>query len=176
MSNGMNLSKVFTVIVLLLAAVGIIYAVVSFNNQEDVVLEIGQPAPGFTLQGLDGKEIDLADYKGKVVMVNFWASWCEPCRIEMPEIQKAHETYKDQGLMVIGVNLRENEITVDGFAQTYGLTFPIALDPDGKVAVNSYKVKPLPTTFFIDREGILRSKAEMPMSYEFIEQTLKPLL
>lgn len=176
MSKETNLSKVFTIIVLLLAAVGIIYAVVSFNNQEEVVLETGQPAPAFTLPTLEGEQFKLSDYKGKVVMVNFWASWCEPCRVEMPEIQKAYETYKDQGLVVVGVNLRENEITVDGFAQSYGLTFPIALDKDGKVAVNSYKVKPLPTTFFIDREGVLRSKAEMPMSFEFIEETLKPLL
>jgi cytochrome c biogenesis protein CcmG/thiol:disulfide interchange protein DsbE len=176
MSKGTNLSRVITIVILLIASIGILFAVVNFNKQEVVVLEPGKAAPDFTLQTLDGKTVTLSDLKGKVVVVNFWASWCEPCRQEMPAIEKAYETYKDQGLVVLGVNLRENNVSVKGFVDMHKLTFPILMDKDNSVAVDTYKVKPIPTTFFIDRQGILQLKMEQPMTYQFLENNLEPLL
>lgn len=176
MEKRTDLSKVITVVILLLASVGILWAVFNFQNDEVVKLELGGPAPGFTLQTLDGKTASLSDYKGKVVLVNFWASWCQPCREEMPAIEQAYETYKDQGLVVLGVNLKEKTVPVQGFVDNYKLTFPILMDTDNAVAIDLYKVKPIPTSFFIDREGNLVQKADFPMTYEYIENTVKPLL
>ena len=175
-AKASNLSKIITIVVLLAASVGIIMAVVNFDKQEVVVLEAGQPAPDFTLDTLDGNKVTLSEYKGKVVMVNFWASWCQPCRQEMPDIEKAYETYKDQGLVVLGVNLSEKNVPIQGFVKQYDLTFPILMDRQGTTAVDLYKVKPIPTTFFVDREGILRTKAEMPLSLANIENIVTPLL
>ncbi|MGB8954199.1 MAG: redoxin domain-containing protein [Tumebacillaceae bacterium] len=171
-----NLSKIITILVLFAASVGIIWAVVNFDKQEVVVLQAGQPAPDFTLNTLDGKTVKLSDYKGKVVMVNFWASWCEPCRQEMPDIEKVYETYKDQGLVILGVNINEKNVPVQGFVNQMGLKFPILMDHDSKVAVDLYRVKPIPTTFFVDKDGILRQTAEMPMTSSYMENTLAPLL
>jgi cytochrome c biogenesis protein CcmG/thiol:disulfide interchange protein DsbE len=177
MSNQSDRAKIITIVVLLIAALGILYAVINFNQKDDVVsLETGKPAPDFTLESLDGQKVSLSDYRGKVVLLNVFASWCEPCREEMPAIQQAYETYKDQGLVVLGVNLKEKRVPVKGFADNYGLTFPILLDSEGKVGMDLYKVRPIPTSFFIDREGVLRHMAETPMSYSYIENTVKPLL
>jgi cytochrome c biogenesis protein CcmG/thiol:disulfide interchange protein DsbE len=176
MEKRTDLSKVITVVILFLASIGIMWAVFNFNKEEAVKLELGAPAPNFTLKTLDGQSASLADYKGKVVLLNFWASWCEPCREEMPFLQKAYETYKDQGLVVLGVNLKENNVSIKGFADNYKLTFPILMDVDNSVAVDLYKVKPIPTSFFIDRDGNLVQKADFPMTYEYIENTVKPLL
>jgi cytochrome c biogenesis protein CcmG, thiol:disulfide interchange protein DsbE len=176
MSKGTNLSRVITMVILLIASIGILFAVVNFNKKEVVVLESGKAAPDFTLQTVDGQNVKLSDLKGKVVVVNFWATWCEPCRQEMPAIEKAYEHYKDQGLVVLGVNLKENNVSVKGFAENYHLTFPIVMDKDGSVAVDTYKVKPIPTSFFIDRQGILRQKVEQPMTELFLQNTLEPLL
>lgn len=177
MSNQSNRTKVITIVILFIAALGILAAVVNFNQKDNAVsLETGQPAPDFTLTTLDGKQVSLSDYKGQVVMVNVWASWCEPCREEMPSIQQAYETYQDQGLVVLGVNLEEKRVPIQGFADTYGLTFPILLDETGNVGRDLYQVKPIPTTFFVDREGVLRHQAEMPMPYAYIENIVKPLL
>lgn len=171
-----SLSRNITILVLLLAAIGILYSVFTFTKKEPTVLGVGELAPDFQLETVDGKQVKLSDYKGKVVLLNFWASWCEPCRQEMPDVEKAYETYKDQGLVVLGANLRENNVSVQGFADNLGLTFPILMDKDGNVATQLYKVKPIPTTYFIDKDGYLRQKAEMPMTYSFIEDNLKPLL
>jgi peroxiredoxin len=176
MSKPSSLSRNITILVLFLAAIGILFAVVQSTKKEPTVLEVGQAAPEFQLNTLDGKSVKLSDYKGKVVLLNVWASWCEPCRQEMPDIQKAYETYKDQGLVVLGANLRENNVSVQGFVENMGLTFPILMDKDGNLATQTYKVKPIPTSFFIDKNGVLRQKAEMPMPYSFIEENVKALL
>ncbi|ASS75075.1 hypothetical protein CIG75_08845 [Tumebacillus algifaecis] len=177
MSSQSNRTKVITIVVLFIAALGILAAVVNFNQNDGAVsLEMGHTAPDFTLETLDGKEVSLSDYRGKVVMINVWASWCEPCRNEMPAIEKAYETYQDQGLVVLGVNLKEKRVPIQGFADTYDLTFPILLDVEGHVGMDLYKVKPIPTTFFVDRDGVLRHRAELPMSFSYIESIAKPLL
>lgn len=176
MSTKLNLTRVITILVLFIAAVGILYSVISFKKDDAVVLQTGQAAPDFTLQTLDGKPAKLSDYKGKVVMVNFWATWCEDCRTEMPALEKAYEAHKDQGLVILGVDLKESHASVNGFVGNYGITYPVLMDKDDSVAVDLYKVKPIPTTFFIDRDGVLRDKTEAPMTADYIENTLKPLL
>jgi peroxiredoxin len=118
---------------------------------------IGFAAPDFTLDTLDGGSITLSDFRGQPVMLNIWASWCLPCRTEMPAIEKVHERLAKKGLVIIGLNAtsQDTEAAARSFAQEFGLTFPIALDRDGS-ATARYQLMGLPSTYFIDRQGIVR--------------------
>ena len=109
-------------------------------------------APDFTLQDLSGKRSSLKDFRGKVVFLNFWATWCIPCRDEMPQMEKLHREFKDQGLEVVAVNFREDKQTVKKFVAELGLTFRILLDSDGNVS-NDYGAWSLPLSYFVDRKG-----------------------
>jgi len=138
----------------------------------------GFTAPDFTLKLLDGGEVTLSELRGKVVLVNFWASWCPPCREEMPAIESVYGSYKDLGLVVIGANLtaQDSEQEAASFAKEVGVTFPIALDTDNMVG-NFYRVTALPTSFFIDRKGVIRSViVGGPMSEAVIQSKVEELL
>ncbi|HEX9617450.1 MAG TPA: TlpA disulfide reductase family protein [Anaerolineales bacterium] len=135
-------------------------------------------APDFTLDLLEGGQVTLSDLRGQVVMVNLWASWCPPCRAEMPAIEKVYRSYKDLGLVVLGVNttFQDSESGASAFVNQYGLTFPIPLDRDGSVS-SRYALRALPTTFFIDREGVIRSVVVGgPMSEALIQSKVEDLL
>ena len=116
----------------------------------------GAEVPDFTLQTVDGETVSLSDYRGQPVVLNFWATWCAPCREEMPLLQETYEAYRADGLVVLGVNVRENPEIVQGFLDDLNLDFPVVLDTETDV-VNRYLVTSLPVTFFIDREGRLRT-------------------
>ena len=138
----------------------------------------GFMAPDFTLDLLGGGQVKLSDLRGKPVVVNLWASWCPPCRAEMPAIEKVYRDYKDLGLVVLGVNTtnQDSEADAAAFVREYGLTFPIPLDRDGSVSVR-YALRGLPTTFFIDRKGIIRSVVVGgPMSEAVIRSNVEDLL
>ena len=114
----------------------------------------GKPAPEFTLQSLDGKDVHLADFRGKAVLLNFWATWCEPCKIEMPWFVELQKQYGPEGLQIVGISADEGDSKdgVSEFAKKMGVNYPILL---GKEAVvDAYGgVQFLPTTFYIDRNG-----------------------
>ena len=115
---------------------------------------VGAPAPDFTLADLSGASVSLSDYKGQVVLLNFWATWCPPCKLEMPTLQQHFVDYKAQGLMVVGVEAGEPKADVESFATDQRLTFPIL--PDEKSTVTDmYRVSALPTTFVVDRQGVI---------------------
>jgi len=135
----------------------------------------GHPAPDFELKNLDGQIIRLADFKGKPVLVNFWATWCGPCRAEMPDFQKAATDNAD-ALVVIGVNNTASdtpELVLD-FVEELGVTFPIVLDEEGKT-VETYRVLGLPTTVFIDRNGIVNEVFTGPVNKAYIESKIPDL-
>jgi peroxiredoxin len=118
----------------------------------------GAPAPDFTLTDVSGKSITLSSLKGKVVLINFWATWCAPCQLEMPDIQREFESRRDQGFSVLAVDAAETgphiEADIQDFGAKFGLTFPLLLDP--KVVVNDlYRVRGYPTSFFVDRAGVI---------------------
>jgi peroxiredoxin len=118
---------------------------------------VGFPAPDFTLETLDGATTSLAEQRGKVVIVNLWASWCGPCRAEMPAIQRLYDAQREEGLTVLALHgtFQDSEESARAFAQELGLSFPIVLDRDGEVS-RRYLLRALPSTFIVDRKGIIR--------------------
>jgi peroxiredoxin len=117
----------------------------------------GFPAPDFALQDPDGSIYELSSLKGKVVLINFWASWCPPCRSEMPAMDEVYSQYQNQGFIILAVNstIQDDPDEAKAFFKEMGLTFPLLLDTDGSVT-QTYQVRSLPTSFFIDREGIIQ--------------------
>ncbi len=112
----------------------------------------GDPAPDFTLTLLDGTKISLRDLRGQVVVLNFWASWCDPCRKEAPDLQKAWEMYKDKGVVFMGVSHKDAEDASRAFVQEFGLTYLNGIDPRGRIS-RAYGLTGVPETFVIDAEG-----------------------
>lgn len=124
--------------------------------------EVNRPAPTFSLTTTDGSAASLEAYRGKIVVINFWGTWCEPCKQETPALQAAYTALRDKGLVVLGVNLTDNERSqgrteddVRAFAQQYNVSYPILLDRAGEVT-RLYRVFPLPTSFFVDAKGNIR--------------------
>jgi peroxiredoxin len=119
---------------------------------------IGDPAPFFTLSTLDGLNVSLDQFKGRPVIINFWASWCEPCAMEMPFLQATFSKYESTGLMVLAINSSERDTRkdVEQFLQEHPVTFPILLDDKDEKVSAQYGIHGLPASYFIDKEGILR--------------------
>ena len=109
-------------------------------------------APDFTLKDLNGRKVRLADFRGKIVFLNFFATWCVPCRLEMPAMERLHRDFKGKGLVVLAVDIQEGVKTVRPFVQELKLSFPALLDGDGSVAT-MYSVRPVPATYLISRDG-----------------------
>ena len=138
--------------------------------------QVGFPAPDFSLSRADGQSAQLADWRGQPVVLNFWATWCPPCRAEMLALQAVAQAYREQGVRVLGVNQAEEPNQVVGFMQTLGLDFPVLLDRDAAVS-QLYRVRSLPTTFFIDREGVIREIViGGPMSQALLASKMESLL
>jgi peroxiredoxin len=112
-------------------------------------------APDFTLRTTAGSNMRLQEQRGRVVMVNFWATWCGPCKIEMPHLNKIYEKYRSSGFVLLGVNIDDNPANAVNTASKLGVTFPVLLDGDKKVS-RLYDLSTMPTTLIIDRDGQLR--------------------
>lgn len=128
------------------------------SSDSDIDLEKNKVAPDFELQSLSGEIFRLSDYRGKKVFLNFWASWCGPCKVEMPYMENYYKKHKDlENVEIIAVNMTKSEINVkkvQGFVDFYGLTFPVILDSEGEVE-KLYRVLSYPTTYLINEEGII---------------------
>ena len=132
---------------------------------------IGREAPDFTLEDLDGNSIRLNDLRGKVVFLNFWATWCPPCRAEMPDIEEIYQQYKDQDVVILGIDIQESPNKVRSFVKDGGYTWTMLLD-ETAVAANLYNVRAIPTSYFIDREGIIKAISIGGMSSATIKAKL----
>ena len=118
---------------------------------------VGRPAPDITLQTVEGETVSLSALRGRPVIVNFWASWCVPCRRETPDLVDAYLERGDSGFTVVGVNLQEARKPARDFAEKYGVTYPVVLDSDGDVA-KAYRLSGLPESWIVDSQGILRER------------------
>lgn len=134
-----------------------------------------QVAPDFSLTGLDGSALTLSDLRGRPVLINFWASWCPPCRQELPALQAAYDTYGDE-IGFLAVNVKEPANTVTAFATEMGLTIPIVLDPEGQISNETYQVRGIPTTIFVDARGVVMARHVGPLDEVAITGYLDPLL
>nr|WP_028594444.1 TlpA disulfide reductase family protein [Paenibacillus assamensis] len=148
------------------------------NKVDESSLEVGinqgNLAPDFELKTLEGESIKLSDYRGKKVILNMWATWCPPCRVEMPDMQKIYDNYKDENVTILAVNMTQTEKNVDNiptFLDEMGITFPVALDPKGEIAL-IYQSYMLPTSYVIDSNGIIQQKITGPMHYEMMEKMI----
>jgi peroxiredoxin len=138
--------------------------------------QAGSAAPDFTLKGLDKQPVQLATLRGKVVMLNFWATWCGPCSAEMPNIEAVYQKLNKDDVAILAVNQGEYGDQVSGYADLYRLHIPIVLDEKTEVA-HLYHVQALPTTIFINRDGTIRDvHIGGPMSVEFIQKQINDML
>ncbi len=176
----LNRARLFYSVILIL---GLGWIWFSANPQSATSGKIPAPqagflAPDFSLNTLTGENIKLSDLRGKVVLVNIWASWCLPCRAEMPALDRAFQKYKGQGFIVLAINstIQDSNAKAAEFASTNKLSFPILLDEKG-IATRLYRVQSLPSSFFIGTDGIVREVIiGGPMSEALLMSRIEKLL
>ena len=137
--------------------------------------QVGRPAPDFALADLSGEPIRLADLRGRPVVVNFWGSWCPPCVEEFPRLANAVDEHADDGLVVIGIVYQDRFTSARDFMESFGATWPAAMDPGGRVAA-AYGIYGAPETFFIDRDGIVAARQIGPFTEDSLERHLARIL
>lgn len=134
-----------------------------------------EPAPNFTLVLLDGKNFHLSDYKGKPVLINFFASWCLPCREEMPALEKIAHEYKPKGVIFLGIAIDDTEEKMKDFVARYGVTFPVGLDKTAAIQ-KSFGIYGIPTTYFINKQGAINYSHSGSVTEELLQHELDKLL
>ncbi len=145
------------------------------NNQLEPAPVKGHPAPEISLLSTTGERINLSDFRGKPVVINFWATWCTPCRIETPELQELHRERGDE-IVIFSVNATQQDGgDIEGFMQEFGMTFPVMLDTDGQ-AFKDYGVYGLPTTIFVNKHGVIHEVFTGLVNKAIIESKIPDLL
>ena len=167
-------------------AMAILTAVIASNQARSVTgiekplecvepMKVEYPAPAIQLTDIAGSTVSLADHKGDVILLNTWATWCPPCRREMPDLEAFFRTLADGGFILLGVNVGEEKETVVQFVDMFHLTFPIWLDPDESI-LRSHNSFSLPYSIVIDREGIVRYAWSGATCISVLESTISPML
>ncbi len=156
---------VLLVIFIVLIALVAVFFLIREKGQEVKVIGALQRAPEFSLQALDGKLVNLSDYRGKVVLVHFWATWCPPCVDEMPTLERLHRTRKGKDFDILAISVDEDAAgAVAAFMRKNGLSLPVLLDPS-RTAAELYGTFKLPETYIVDREGVVRYKEIGPRDW-----------
>lgn len=147
------------------------------GEEQSLLALMGELAPNFTLTNLAGQPVTLSDYRGKVVLVNFWASWCPSCLSELPDYEQVYQQYGGPAgdFVVLGVNLQESQSQVGEYSAGLGVTFPVLLDTDGTVTTRQYQVTGMPGSFIIDRQGVIFYRHVGPLSAEVLQAKLAEL-
>lgn len=141
-----------------------------------VPVEVDYQAPELSLFGLDGQEYSLGDYQGQVVLVNLWATWCPPCKAEMPTLEEYYQTHQGDGFVTIAINDGDPESAVATFVEEYELTFPVWLDPTYIATEKAFKTQNLPSSFVIDRNGQVRLRWVGEIDRATLEKYVTPLI
>ena len=171
------------ILYILILIAGASWIVLSANTTSATAGKISAPqagfiAPDFTLKTPTGEEYTLSELKGNAVLVNLWATWCPPCRAEMPIIEKMYQEYKDQGFIVLAMDMtyQDDPLNVVPFTQQYGLTFPILLEETGDVGA-AYQLRSLPSSYFINRAGVIQEVViGGPMSEALLRTRIEEIL
>ena len=157
-------SRVLLVVLVILAG-WILSACDKKEEQPVLVAEVGRPAPDFSLADLNGKVWKMSDLRGKVVFINFWATWCQPCREEMPSMEALHRDMQGSPFQMLAILSSDTAANAEMMVKMVGATFPILLDPDGTVS-RAYGITGVPETYIIDPEGVLREKFLGPRPWD----------
>lgn len=185
-----------TIIIILLIVICIVFAYFYLSYREEKIqrereveyerlypslgiqrVDPPEEAEDFTLKTLKGETVSLKDYRGRLIFLNFWATWCGPCRAEMPSMQRLWEEFKEEDFVILAINIQEESKLVSSFMNERGLSFPVLLDEKGKVA-RTYGIRGIPTTFFLNPEGEIIGKAvgardwDSEESFQLIEELL----
>lgn len=161
----------FSILLVLFAA--IVFTVYSNSTKENVeVLQVGDKAPNFELVDLNGEKHRLSEYAGQGLFLNFWGTWCEPCKREFPIIDRKYHEYRSQGVQVLAVNIAESDFAVRNYIESKGLTFPVVIDKE-KSVMNAYNINPLPTTFLINPDGEIIKIITGEMNETMVQQYME---
>jgi cytochrome c biogenesis protein CcmG, thiol:disulfide interchange protein DsbE len=152
------------------AVVAAAFAYARLAERKGYALQVGSEAPAFRLPSLAGGEGDLASKRGKVVLVNFWATWCPPCVAEMPSLERLHKALAPEGLAVLTVSTDEDEAELRRFVAEHALTLPVLEDPGGRVAAEQYRTTGYPETFVLDRGGRVLQHVVGPAEWDSAER------
>jgi cytochrome c biogenesis protein CcmG/thiol:disulfide interchange protein DsbE len=173
--RGLPVGYLIVAAVLPLVLLAILGAGLVARNEGRSPTRIGAQAPTFSLVDLDGNPVDLADYRGRPVIVNFWASWCAPCVEEIPELQAALAEHADTGLAIIGIVYNDRSDAASEFMARMGGGWPSVMDPGGEVA-RDYAIYGPPESFFVDRDGVIRGRQIGQLSAADLERQLNTIL
>ena len=174
----MKLSRLqWNVLIVIILLSGVMWTVASRVTTAQATRDRARRAtPDFTLDTLDGGKFKLADHIGQPVVVNFWATWCLPCRAELPAFEQVYRNNRDKGLVVVGVDVAESSDVVAAYIAEGGLTFPIALDVSGETT-ELYRIQGMPTTFFVGRDGQIKDMViGGPLTQAAIESRVAELM
>lgn len=166
------MKKILAISILVFLSGYVIYYAINPSDAKEGVTE-GSAAPDFELMTLDGEKMSLSSLRGKKVILNFWATWCPPCRSEMPDMQKIQDKY-DGEVVIAAVNLTSSEKSIDAvksFVDELGLSFPVLIDEKGKIN-NQFEVISYPTSYYVDENGVITTKFVGAMTYEQMEEFL----
>lgn len=170
-------ARAFAVFVAVLAVIGLLgFGLVAKQNES---LAVGEPAPDAELPRLDGEgTASIADYRGEWVLVNFWASWCLPCRDESPALQRFHERNRHRGLVVLGIDTQDLSDDALAFVREFDLTYPMLRDPDAEspLSEQSFGATGLPESYLIDPQGDLALIRRGPVDDEYLDRFVEPLI
>jgi peroxiredoxin len=170
------LVSIATVLVIFKSVINLESPNFSMRPPQSRVISTGKKAPNFTLKDIQGNEATLTDFEGKVVLIDFWATWCGPCVKAMPHMQSLYEIYKEKDVIILGINSGERKDKVEPFLKEHKITYRILLDQRSEV-IRKYGVRGIPTFFIIDKKGIIRySYTGMPSNEQIIQQNIEELL
>ncbi|MEW9674681.1 thiol-disulfide oxidoreductase ResA [Lentibacillus sp. L22] len=169
---------IFRSVILAILVVAVGYALISNLTEDNAKVAKGDDAPDFKLNQVNDsnnlQSVQLSDLKGKGVMLNFWATYCDPCKAEMPYMEKLYPKYKERGVEIVAVSLDATQLVIDKFINKYDLTFPVLHDTKNQV-LDQYGVEPLPSTFFINPDGKVEEVVEGALTLDTLEDHLKKI-